>query len=372
MNHCRKRSVPVLIFLSAILIVIAALSEAEALRKLSQSEKTFVSRARDDLKKALYDPDLSEDERMKLVGRSAATYKEYGQAPDFPHGAIALKKIARSDYEQARRNLSWTNSLYQVFSKRLLDQQIKIINTMQIEVLEEQIKLTLPGNTVVELSKDVLGTVLNMNLVEGMGSGKYGDARRLAARFMALAKTKRLVENLRRLHEEQRRTAKRRYRELQELSRLQQKLRRRYQTAYDAAFTFKGYETPASQRRLTPVEARQSKPPAKKTAAANKCTCEDWDRDGRYGVVLGGKAIAPNVGSLGACQGRARAIPACQVKRKTAQAKTAVNKCTCEDWDRDGRYGVVFDGKAIAPNVGSYSKCLRHTQTLNRCLRPRQ
>lgn len=42
-------------------------------------------------------------------------------------------------------------------------------------------------------------------------------------------------------------------------------------------------------------------------------------------------------------------------------------KCTCEDWDRDGRFGVVLDGKVLKGNVGDYGTCMRNLLTIPQC-----
>jgi hypothetical protein len=101
-----------------------------------------------------------------------------------------------------------------------------------------------------------------------------------------------------------------------------------------------------------PVAARGQEGTA---VSGNRCTCEDWDDDGRYGVVLNGRVLRGNVGSYGDCMGVANELKPC-----TAQ-------CTCEDWDDDGRYGVVLGGKVLRGNVGTYGECMRLANDLEQC-----
>jgi len=45
----------------------------------------------------------------------------------------------------------------------------------------------------------------------------------------------------------------------------------------------------------------------------------------------------------------------------------ARNNCTCEDWDNNGRFGVVLNNKVLRSNVGSYSKCIEAAESLKEC-----
>ncbi len=105
---------------------------------------------------------------------------------------------------------------------------------------------------------------------------------------------------------------------------------------------------------------------------ASLCTCEDWDKDGRYGVVLnsdGKKSVLKsNRGDYNQCMEVLATLDQCQ----TAPAPDLnASPCTCEDWDKDGRYGVVFnsDGKksVLKSNRGDYSQCMAVLATLDQC-----
>lgn len=118
---------------------------------------------------------------------------------------------------------------------------------------------------------------------------------------------------------------------------------------------------PASPVRQEPVRA----------PADLRCTCEDWDRDGRYGVVLSSKILAGNYGPYAKCMQYAQSLSQCRSAQPVAKPKTPPpprNACTCEDWDRDGRFGVVLNGKTVlAPNVGSVESCKARAQAFSQC-----
>jgi len=46
------------------------------------------------------------------------------------------------------------------------------------------------------------------------------------------------------------------------------------------------------------------------------------------------------------------------------------NKCTCEDWDNDGRFGVVLDRRVLRSNYGTYTQCMNFADTLKECTSP--
>jgi len=107
------------------------------------------------------------------------------------------------------------------------------------------------------------------------------------------------------------------------------------------------------------------------TAATLLCTCEDWNRDGLYGVVLNGQILSANYGPYPKCMEYARSLSQCRSTPPVSKPRKPVaprNACTCEDWDRDGRYGVVLNGKTVlAPNVGSYDQCMSRARSIGQC-----
>ena len=46
------------------------------------------------------------------------------------------------------------------------------------------------------------------------------------------------------------------------------------------------------------------------------------------------------------------------------------NRCTCEDWNNDGRFGVVLGRKVLRSNYGTYAQCMNHADTLKECTGP--
>ncbi len=56
-------------------------------------------------------------------------------------------------------------------------------------------------------------------------------------------------------------------------------------------------------------------------------------------------------------------------KRYTSSSASVKSRniCTCEDWDGDKRYGVVLNNKVLKSNVGTYNRCMRVTSTLDKC-----
>lgn len=97
--------------------------------------------------------------------------------------------------------------------------------------------------------------------------------------------------------------------------------------------------------------------------AGDRCTCEDWDKDGRFGVVLNGRVLKGNVGNYDECMRYARALDKCPA----AEPAVPSLKCTCEDWDKDGRFGVVLNGNVLKSNVGNYKDCMRYAGTVDKC-----
>lgn len=333
---------------------------------LSAAEKRYLAEARQDLEQALSDPALSAGLRKELVSRSARTFKEYGRAPAFPEGAIPLERLYRENYKQARAALAFTNELYHRFSDRMKDDRLSLINSLQIQVVEEQIQFTLPGSAPVSLSKDLINTVFDLNLTDGVHGGARASASALAERFHQLARNNRLERQLRLLQEEQLATTRRLHEDLRSVKTLRETLQKRYDTAYTSAFAFPGFEH-GGPSGTPPRPERGGDTPA----SSSRCTCEDWDGDGRFGVVLNGKAIASNIGSRAACQQHAAGLERCHAEEPSTPRpeEPGRNICTCEDWDEDGRFGVVLDGRAIASNVGSYSECMRRAATIDRCHR---
>lgn len=52
---------------------------------------------------------------------------------------------------------------------------------------------------------------------------------------------------------------------------------------------------------------------------------------------------------------------------KAAPKKKGVLVCTCEDWNKDGAYGVVLGKEIISANYGPHAKCMAYAATLGVC-----
>lgn len=214
-----------------------------AQKVLSEHENAIIEEAYIELQEAISNPDLPQSERLRLVERSAKTLKEYGQPPAFPEGDIPLKRMMDYQYKQGRKQFEDANDLKMLLSNKLLDQQLKLINTMQIEVAEEQIKLMIPGLPApYELSKELVSTVFKWDIVEGFNKGTYGDAQSLVRRFKQLAETKMLVKELDNLYGSQLMSANKLNRDLKMVDQLEAQLRKKYELAEASTRTLAGFE----------------------------------------------------------------------------------------------------------------------------------
>lgn len=101
----------------------------------------------------------------------------------------------------------------------------------------------------------------------------------------------------------------------------------------------------------------------------NYCTCEDWDKDGRFGAVvhklkINKKVLQSNIGDYGDCAYTKSGMSSCSGN---------INYCACEDWDKDGRFGVVlyeikkYKPKVVKSNIGDFYKCTAFKSSSSRC-----
>jgi len=99
------------------------------------------------------------------------------------------------------------------------------------------------------------------------------------------------------------------------------------------------------------------------------CTCEDWDKDGRFGAVLhklkiDKKVLKSNIGDYKQCAAHKSSLNRCNGK---------LDLCACEDWDKDGRFGIVLykvkkkSPRVLKSNIGDYYKCNAFKPSLSRC-----
>ncbi len=236
---------PASVFLAGFFLLLVFVFKSQlawSQKVLNQQETKIVEDAYAELQEAISNPDLSENERTRLVEHSARTLKEYGQPAAFPEDGMPLKKMMEYNYQQGRKEFEDANDLRQALSNKLLDQQLKIINTMQIEVTEEQVKLLIPGSQPLELSKDLVNTVFDWNIAEGFNSGKAGDAKSLANRFKQMAETKQLIKKLESLYNSQQMSMNNLHHDLIQVEQLETRLRKKYEITEASTFTLKGME----------------------------------------------------------------------------------------------------------------------------------
>jgi len=210
-------------------------------RPLNATEKSLVENAKRDLGKAITDEGIADSDRTKMVERSAKTLKEYGEPAAFPNGDIPLKTNREKDYKRIEAEVVYANDLRAVLSDALLAEQLKMINSMQIEVVEDQISLLIPGKAPFDLSKDLVGTVFGINFTEGVGGGKQQDAKDLVQKFRDLATTKGLVKDVEKLYQLQQGKMTKAHQDIAKAETLQIQLRKAYQNAGNSAFTFKEF-----------------------------------------------------------------------------------------------------------------------------------
>ncbi len=103
------------------------------------------------------------------------------------------------------------------------------------------------------------------------------------------------------------------------------------------------------------------------------CTCEDWDKDGRFGIVknlnekISTVVVKGNTGNYYQC-----------VSKKRKYKNTSTKYYACEDWDKDGRFGIVQYNlrdklpkpTVIKSNYGNYYKCTEHKSSIGVCKAP--
>ena len=214
------------------------------IKPLNEYEKSLVKEAKKDLEKAITEEDITDAVRSKMVVKSAKTLKEYGQPAAFPVGDIPLKTNREKDYKRIQEEVASANNLRKLLSEALLAEQMSLINSMQIDIVEEQIKILIPGKAPFDLSKDLVGIVFNINITEGLGGGQLQDAKDLVQKFRDLALTNEFVADIEKLYLQQQDLMNKAYLNIEKAEKLQAQLRKSYQDAENSTFTFREY-TPA-------------------------------------------------------------------------------------------------------------------------------
>lgn len=225
-----------------LLILISMSYSVFAQKQLNEQETRWVDEAYEELQEAISNPNLPQSERLKMVERSAKTLKEYGQPPAFPNGDIPLKKFMQNNFDQASTQYNDVNALRQELAKMQLDARMKFINAVQIEVVEDEIKLMIPGKAHYDLSKDLVQTVFDWNAVEGFNEGEVDDAKLLKKLFMQSAQTSKLLQQMDQLFKDHQFNMQELNRDLKMVDQTEAQLRKKYEMAAASVFTMKGYE----------------------------------------------------------------------------------------------------------------------------------
>ncbi len=227
-----------IIFLFTIFMAFSAVGQ----KKISATEAGYIAEAKSELASALSQADMSDSERLRIIKRSATTLKEYGQPAAWPDGDIPLQKWMDGQFEQCRSEISEMSDWVLKLEHQTLNQKMKLINTMQIEVLEHQVELLIPGKTPVQLTSDAVSTIFGINFAEGAGGGKRQDAQNLRDRFRKLAESKELVSHFNILIGHHRESLRLIDAERDDLRKKVPGWKQAYMNAYNGAFTFKEYQ----------------------------------------------------------------------------------------------------------------------------------
>lgn len=233
---------------------------ANSTRKpLSEYEKSLVKEAKSDLKKAITEENITDTERTRIVVKSAKTLKEYGQPAAFPDGDIPLKTSREKEYKRIKEEVVSANDLRKLLSEAQLAEKMSLINSMQIDILEEQIKILIPGKAPFDLSKDLVGTVFNISITEGMSGGQQQGAKDLVQKFRDLALTNEFVAYAETLYLKQQNLMNKADLSIENAKKLQAQLRKSYQDAENSTFTFREFSPEGASPAPGPRSSTASK-----------------------------------------------------------------------------------------------------------------
>lgn len=232
------RNLLICIFTAALFIT----QSANAQKVLNQTETNWVNEAKSELQRALTDMGMSEEERIGIIEKSARTLKEYGQPPAYPTGKIPAAEMMDMNFELCKRNNVELNNWWLNLKQISKDEKIKLINAMQIEVVEKQIELILPGgNGAIQLSQEAIGNAFGWNIVEGFNQGEKNDARDLAEWFKTLVERNELTDKISLLINDEKESLKKINEDRTKFKITEAKLRQKYKMAEVTTQTMKGY-----------------------------------------------------------------------------------------------------------------------------------
>ena len=210
---------------------------------LNEHETQWVLEARGELEQALSDPEMEENERIRLIERSAKTLKEYGQPWAYPSGNIPLQDLMNTNFEQCKTNVKeWSDCSLKMGNKSL-EQKMQIINQLQVEVGERQLQLLIPGgNAAVSLSLEFVNTFFDVNIVDGFTNGQVGNARDLKNRFIELAKRGEFIKRVEQMIKDDKASLIQLDKDRKYLRIVENKWESIYRNATNSTPTIQGYE----------------------------------------------------------------------------------------------------------------------------------
>lgn len=235
----------------AILLVVTSFS-IQGQRPLKDFEKAWIEEENQNLRKAITLESMSEADRIATVRKNAVKLKAYGQPMAFPKGDIPLKTNLDRKFRLAMGRGVYTNDLRNVFNNLLMQDQLRMINSIQIEVAEEQIKFVIPGNGAFEVSKEIIGNVFEWTITEGVTGGKIGNTKDLVQKFKNLASSKELLAKLNKVYAEEKDLMASLFDQLETAEALQTKLRAIYIETYNGSFVDKDFKQPGGTPATTP------------------------------------------------------------------------------------------------------------------------
>ncbi len=223
-------------------LIMCAVNILNAQKTLNESETKWVTDANTDMEKALSDPEMTDSERLEIFQRAGRVQKYYGQSHTWPKDGAPLEIWMNEQYNQCQSEIVemsyWANNL----ENKTLTQKMKLINSIQIEIVEEQVQMLIPGSTPVQLSGDAINTVFGINIVEGVNGGKAKDAKDLTEKFKKLAETKELVKHINILTENHKESLKLLHKEKELMHKKMLLWKKAYVRAIKETITARGYE----------------------------------------------------------------------------------------------------------------------------------
>jgi hypothetical protein len=148
-------------------LVMCAVQGLYAQKTLNETQTQWVIEANNDMEKALSDPEMKDSERLEFLKKAGRTQKRYGQPNGWPKGETQLENFMDQQFEQCKVEIVEMSAWSLNMETKTLKQKLKFINSIQIEVVEEQIQLLIPGKTPIQLTSDAITTIFGINIVEG-------------------------------------------------------------------------------------------------------------------------------------------------------------------------------------------------------------